>query len=109
MRNKDVLELADKFGLRKDPTAFELISEAAALSLVASILHRDMAYSHAMMTEDRAKELAERFLGLFGSGARFFSNGWPGGWNPATEATFDTGVLVIGDEQSGCIWVEDED
>lgn len=31
------------------------------------------------------------------------------GWNPVTEATFDTGVIAIGHDRSLCVWVEDED
>jgi hypothetical protein len=30
-------------------------------------------------------------------------------WDPATDATFDMGVLVLGAAKSGCLWVEDED
>ena len=113
--HKDVLALATEFGLHDDPSAFEPVSASDALAIVASILHKDMAYSHPMMAEERAKELAERFLEQFGAEAKVYSNGWTGwetgstGWNPATDATFDTGVLIIGNDRSGCVWVEDED
>jgi hypothetical protein len=107
--HKDVLELAKEFGLNNDPSPFEPVAASNAVLLVASILHKDMAYRQPLMTEERAKELTEQFLGQFGADAKFFSNGWPGGWSPATDATFDTGVLVIGKDRSGCIWVEDED
>jgi hypothetical protein len=30
-------------------------------------------------------------------------------WTPATDATFDMGVLVIGTTKVGCLWVEDEE
>lgn len=113
--HKDVLELAREFGLHDDPSAFAPVTASNAVALVASILHEDMAYSQPMMAAERAKKLAEQFLGQFGAEARFFSNGWTGwddgstGWNPVTDATFDTGILVIGSDRSGCIWVEDED
>ncbi|MGN6368901.1 MAG: hypothetical protein ACTHN5_11635 [Phycisphaerae bacterium] len=112
---KDVLELARAFGLHDDPSAFAPITASNAAALAASILHKDMAYSHQIMAEERAKELAQQFLEQFGAEAKFYSNGWTGWetgsteWNPATDATFDTGVLVIGKDRSGCIWVEDED
>jgi len=32
-----------------------------------------------------------------------------GSWMPATQSTFDMGVLVIGATRVGCLWVEDED
>jgi hypothetical protein len=71
----------------------------------------------------RAQELADRFAAQFGPGARYFTDGtWHlpntlircgdiGGpsWDPVTQATFDTGVLVIGRKWSGYVWVEDED
>ena len=113
--HKDVLKLAREFGLHEDPSAFAPITPPNAVALVASILHKDLAYSHPMMAEERAKELAKQFLEQFGAEAKLFSNGWTGwesgstGWNPATDATFDTGVLIIGNDGSGCIWVEDED
>lgn len=74
-----------------------------------------MAYSHLMMLEERASESARRFFEQLGTSATCFSNGWTGwetgstGWNPATDAAFDTGVLIVGDDRSGRIWVEDED
>ena len=113
--NKDVLELAKEFGLNSDPAAFEPIAASDALSLVTSILHKDMAYDHPIMAEERAKELAEQFFEQFGAEAKLYSNGWTGwetgstSWTPATDAIFDTGVLIIGNDRSGCIWVEDED
>ncbi len=113
--HKDILELAREFGLHDDPSAFAPIDASNAAALVASILHKDMAYSHPMMLEERANELAGQFFEQFGAGATCFSNGWTGwetgstGWHPATDATFDTGVLVVGHDRSGCIWVEDED
>ena len=30
-------------------------------------------------------------------------------WDPATDATFDTGVLMLGAGESGCVWVAEED
>jgi hypothetical protein len=112
---QDILELAREFGLHDDPSAFAPITGSDAVALVASILHKDMAYSYPMMAEERARELAEQFLKQFGAEAKLYSNGWTGwetgstSWNPVTDATFDTGVLIIGNDRSGCIWVEDED
>ncbi len=55
----------------------------------------------------------------FGSEAMFYTNGKFGkvetgkklvsSWNPATDATFDTDVIVIYEEIVGCVWVIDED
>lgn len=118
-----VSELAREFGLRDAQECYKEICEPDALRLVRRVLHRDLAYDAEIMPEARAAELGERFLAQFGAGARFFTNGtfyeerrrlsrsvWSGpSWEPVTEATFDTGVLVIGPKGAGCVWVEDED
>ncbi|HXG11461.1 MAG TPA: hypothetical protein VNK04_17030 [Gemmataceae bacterium] len=116
-------ESAREFGLRDEAGCYKEIDEEAARRLLRLVLHRDMAYNVEIMPEVRAAELADAFLAQFGPGTRFFSNGtWhlpavvrPDGgvigpsWDPVTSATFDTGVLAIGPEWSGCLWVEDED
>jgi hypothetical protein len=107
--------LAREFGLRDDLHAYQEIDEFTARRLIFLILHRDLAYNSEVMPESRATELADRFLGQFSVGARFFTNGTfyerqrHTTWNPVTEATFDTGVLILGPKCSGCLWVEDED
>jgi hypothetical protein len=117
-----VAQLAREFGLADDPGPYKEIDAAAAKRLVQTLLHLDMAYNAEVMPAARAAELAERFLAQFASaGVRFYTNStfhecrggkltWSGvSWDPVTSATFDTGVLVIGPESSGCLWVEDED
>ena len=123
LRSPDVSELAREFGLRDDASCYKEIDEAAARHLITSVLQRDLAYNAEVMPESTAAELTDRFMAQFGPGTRFFSNGnWhlppvvrPDGvvhgasWDAVTSATFDTGVLAIGPQCSGCLWVEDED
>lgn len=99
------------------------IDASLTFEIAVLVLHRDLAYSTQIMPTDRAKDLAQRFIALFGEPAQFCTNanflkespeGYPGSirlssWNPATDATFDTGIIVIGKELAGCLWVEDED
>ena len=66
------------------------------------------------MTVDVATALATRFVEYCGDGAGFLTNGEialssSGGWLPITSATFDTGVIGIGRDRLGFLWVEDED
>lgn len=100
-----IAELAKEFGLRPDTACYREIDEASARLWVQRLLHRDLAYSAEVMPEQQAKQLTERFFAQFGAGAICFTNNWC----PATDATFDEGVLVIGPQRSGCLWVEDED
>jgi hypothetical protein len=100
-----IAELAQEFGLRNDARCYREIDEATAQLSVRRLLHRDLAYSAEIMPECQAEKLTEKFFAQFGGGARFFTNNWC----PATDATFDEGVLVMGPQHSGCLWVEDED
>lgn len=115
-------EIATEFGLAPVLSSYKEIDIAAAHRLAELILHQDMAYNAEIVPAVRAAEMAGRFLALFGTeGVRFYTNGtfhegrgpkltWSGvGWDPVTEATFDTGVLILGPQCSGCLWVEDED
>jgi len=77
-----------------------------------------MAYKGDADTVNIAEELSCDFLKWFGGGVKYFTNAqWPegdlsvdsiGAWTPATDATFDSGILVLG-SQSGVYWIEDED
>jgi hypothetical protein len=65
---------------------------------------------------DRAASLARALIAHCGQRrARFALNAeivpgeMPVAWFPATDATFDCGVLIIGDRAHAVYWVEDED
>lgn len=100
-----IAELAQDFGLRGDEKIYQEVDEATARSTIRLLLHRDMAYEDEVIPLSRAEQLTEEFFAQFGDGSRFYTNhGWP-----ATEATFDGGILISGPDRSGCLWVEDED
>jgi hypothetical protein len=64
------------------------------------------------MSAASAAELWRQFMALFdGQDVEFVTNTDAGcdSWTPATPATIDMGVLVIGETKSGCLWAEDED
>ena len=68
------------------------------------------------MSETKAEELTTRFLDCFDKeSAQYYTNGDfyeinpTHGWNPTTNATFDTGILIVSKSKVGCLWVEDED
>ncbi len=115
-------ELAREFALADDPGNYREIDSTAARRLMQMLLHQDLAYNAEILPMDRASELVAAFLAQFGvEGVQFFTNGTfhealgpkstfhGASWNPATAATFDTGVLILGPRCSGCLWVEDED
>lgn len=117
-----VATLAAEFGLQADASRYQEIGGDAACRLVFLALNQDLAHCTEILPVERAVYLAEHFVDAFDhEDTRFYTNGnlyegpddevtWSGAsWNPMTEATFDTGILVIGPLASGVFWVEDED
>ena len=110
---------AELFGLSNESGIYEEIGRAEATEVLKNVLHKDMAYSVKIMSSEKAKNLAEEFICNFGDGAKFYTNGEYGkprtnpnvgpSWSPATEATFDTGVIIINKGVVGCAWFADED
>jgi hypothetical protein len=117
---RPVTELLPLFGLSSQTQALLRVSETLALQIARSILHKDIAYHTEIMPLPRADELARKFLASFrGPPVDYFSNGsfthhddgsvTLSSWSPLTEATFDTGIIVLDAGHVGCLWVEDED
>ena len=107
-----VVEAARTFGLADDSAIFRSIGPAEADAIAIRILHTDLAYGSKIMALARATHLWKRFLEAFeGQDVEFATNAGSDAcsWMPATKATFDLEVLVIGTAMAGCLWVEDED
>jgi hypothetical protein len=101
-------------GLRP-PEAWTPLRRPEALEVLTRVLHSDLVYDLPVMPRDVAEELARTFMGCFGEGATFVTNGTfaldrtGGGWSALTDATFDSGVIGVSSDRVGLIWVEDED
>jgi hypothetical protein len=115
-------KLASAFGLSDKPACYRTTDADMARAILIEILHRDLAYGTRLMALSRAEELSAAFMQRFSKpGHRFFTNAEfkrdagaglvLSGWNPATTATFDTGVLALATPgaESACVWVADED
>jgi hypothetical protein len=117
-------EAAGFFGLKHIGSNWSLIDRVTAQTILCRLLREDMAFSSPRIPEPAAQAEAHGFLSEFTSDARFYTNGnWEDGWtnsrfggaslgpdwHPATEATFDGGVLALDTESSGVLWLEDED
>ncbi|MEB2185704.1 hypothetical protein VDS18_07285 [Xanthomonas campestris pv. campestris] len=112
-------EAAPRFGLLALAEAYEEIPAEEAAAVLANVIHKDMAYGVELVSFERAQKLAKSFLESFPlEGTRYFTNGSFGrprgeknteSWWPVTDATLDTGVLVIGQSSTGCLWFTDED
>jgi len=115
-----VVDAARHFGLRPRGDAFASVTQEEAFAVLRLVLHHDLAHGHEVMPEERASSLADQFLNQFPTqGTSYYTNGefgrkTPGSadgpsWVPVTDATFDTGVLVLSQHSAGCLWVMDED
>lgn len=108
-------EVAEVAGIRPLGRAWVEIDARKAEELLTEVLHVDLVYSTEHMPEHRARWLAREFVGAGGScGTRFGTNtdGDPhtngSSWTPATEFTFDCGVVALGPSGSACCWIADE-
>ena len=109
-------QLTAKFGLVFASGIYQEISKVQSEIVAECILRCDLAYNLEIMSETAAQVLANRFLSCFDEeNTQYYTNGdyyadsSSHEWNPATTATFDTGILVINKSRAGCLWVEDED
>jgi hypothetical protein len=113
-------DAAGHFGLFPERTHYFKIDAAEAQAVLVAVLSREMAYDSDLVPRDEAQVLAAAFVGQFAEeSASYYTNGdygkpktTPGvgpGWNPVTDATFDTGVLVVSPTRIACAWFMDED
>jgi hypothetical protein len=116
---KAVPALASAFGLKGDASLYHQVDADMARAILVAILHRDLAYGNRLLSLARAEDLAAQVMQRFATpGARFLTNGQfkqaaaglvLSHWDPATDSTFDTGVLFLGSGESGCVWVAEDD
>src|SRR5262245_28339241 len=105
-------EVARAYDLADDPEIYRSVARAEADAVATHILTTDLAYRGNIMSPACAAELWQQFMALFDrQDVHLFTNAAPDlqSWTPATSATFDLGILVIGATTAGCLWVEDED
>jgi hypothetical protein len=115
-----VAKAAITFGLKDDDKLYRETDMEMARAIVVNVLHRDLAYGNRLISLGRAEELASQVMQRFaGAGVRYYTNAeFKHGaaaalvlsrWDPATNASFDTGVIILGASESACVWVADED
>ncbi len=92
------------------------INREEAQKILLLILTKDLAYNTNLMSLSDAKQLLLRFLSFFKADCQFFTNASFNNkysriksWNSITQATFDTGVVIVNTNRIGILWVEDED
>lgn len=100
-------------------------TRAIAFQILSHLLHKSMAYGVEVLPLEDANRLAAHFVSLFDNDAQYYSNSaWNtnkysndsttfvlglSGWNPCTDATFDSGIIIADSNNIGIAWFEDED
>lgn len=112
--SNDMNRVLSRFGLIADSALLVEHNRETALSILAALLWKDMAYESACMSEAGAKEMAEAIISQNESTeSKYYSNGnWAKreSWNPLTDSTFDAGLIITGcNHRYFCIWFQDED
>lgn len=123
-------EIADRVvqahDLRGLGDGWSMISGADAHAIVTTLLHRDLASNTELMSLAKASDLATRFFDLVPEPHTYFTNGdWTTssdarsdpthplatleGWDPISDATYDSGVVCVGEGSAAVLWVEEED
>jgi hypothetical protein len=116
---KDILQQPVSIDEVKDKRLFhEIDNKDAAVAILAHLLHKDMAYGSEIMPIENANKLATSFVAAFDEGSQYYSNSiWNkneyreniSGFNPVTEATFDSGIIVVDKNKIGIAWCEEEE
>jgi hypothetical protein len=109
----DMNRVLARLGLAQKRDGLIELNRSAAVTILAELLQKDMAYGSSNMPEEDARALAERTLSLHEtSDSRYFSNRSEvgDGRHSFTDSTFDSGLIVmIHANQYLGIWFEDED
>jgi hypothetical protein len=108
------LEVAAQFDLQTDSPYYPT-DALSARKVAIEILHRDLVYQLEIMPLARAEQLVDQFFMLFTdqivqcytNRISYDSGGMA--WSSKTDATFDIGILVMGETFAGVLWVEGED
>lgn len=105
---------AQAWGFKSYPTLE--VTRDRARRIAELILKKDLACGADSIPKEYAGSYVDRFFAWFDNNSRYFTNsrslddgGVLSGWNPITDATFDTGVFISDSKGIGVIWAEDED
>lgn len=113
---KIVNSFVNQLGCSSLGNYWKQINQEQAKKILTAVLNKDLAYSQESMKLADAQKLADKFISFFQNNCQFFTNAEFTSnysrlleWNPITEATFDSGVVIVSNERIGLLWLEDED
>jgi hypothetical protein len=117
------VDAAVDFGLQPNERAFNEIDRNRARSILRYLLRYDLAYGCDLMTEEQSRQTIDLLMERLPGDTRFYTNAeWDRrstlgenhiasgtNWVPATDCTFDGGIIALAKNCSVCVWFGDED
>jgi hypothetical protein len=102
-------KLTQEFGLRYYPTLFQEVDSAEAGEIISRYLGHHVVYGQELMPQGQAIVLAQEFLDCLNAdnGDRTKVRYYTG--SNATFHFLDVGIIGIGEQTAGCIWVAGDD
>jgi hypothetical protein len=90
------------------------VNEQSAAEVLSWLMGNTMAYDTELMKPELASAFTANFITLIPRPRRWFTNGdgFPSSqysFNPATDFTFDMGVVAVADGRAWIAWFKDED
>jgi hypothetical protein len=92
------------------------VNQTAAKKILTLIMTKDLAYGGEIMSLPVAAALIVKLFNLFPGDRQFFTNASfendytsISTWDSITKATFDTGIIIVGNNRIGILWAKDED
>jgi len=117
-------DVARHYGLQEIGAAWRQVDRSTAVMILRSLLAEDMAHQSPRLELGQVNVAIDQFMAPFAEVTTFFTNGtWETGWQkgkhsntvfgpdwePITQATFDGGIVALGTDVFGILWIEDED
>ncbi|MFL5662516.1 MAG: hypothetical protein ACJ8BW_14370 [Ktedonobacteraceae bacterium] len=101
-------------------SSFREVDRAEAGNILTYLLSYDLVHDYraTSLSEKQVATIVERFLTLFSSHPRYFTNGEFNldvkqfglrNWFPLTSHTFDTGLILVDEQRIGIFWEVAED
>jgi hypothetical protein len=118
---KKVDRYVEALGFRPLDMQWRLIDRQEARYILHKVIAFDLAYGDQLMPDSSADSLINVFLSYFPEATQFVTNvdmnvhdldnivRQGHSWIPITQSTFDAGVVCISPNETGLMWVEDED
>ncbi|RPK10764.1 hypothetical protein [Priestia endophytica] len=115
---EDINDFAEELGFQEVEASLNLIDKQIARKIITYVLSMDLAYDSDLDSKPIARDLCNYFVSLFSSKAKYYTNAefdeeWGyfkmAGWSPISLSTFDTGIIIVDQDNVGVLWVEDED